>query len=93
MRDRNGFTTIELLIVTIIIGVLAAIAAPRFIYTKRQPPVAARKPDLRNTVGVKDGWTATRRQDRSTRQVTPSAAELTVARCKESLRNERCKEP
>ena len=30
MKDKNGFTIIELIMVMIIIGVLAAVAIPRF---------------------------------------------------------------
>ena len=48
MRSKKGFTIIELLIVVVIIGVLAAIAIPKFANTKDKTYVAAMKSDLRN---------------------------------------------
>lgn len=48
MDDKKGFTLIELLIVIVIIGVLAAIAIPRFANTKEKAFVATMKADLRN---------------------------------------------
>jgi prepilin-type N-terminal cleavage/methylation domain-containing protein len=48
MRSKKGFTLIEILIVVVIIGILAAIAIPKFANTKDKTFVAAMKSDLRN---------------------------------------------
>jgi type IV pilus assembly protein PilA len=48
LRTRKGFTLIELLIVVVIIGILAAIAIPKFSKTKERAYVASMKSDLRN---------------------------------------------
>ena len=48
IRNKKGFTLIELLIVVVIIGILAAIAIPKFANTKEKAYVASMKADLRN---------------------------------------------
>jgi prepilin-type N-terminal cleavage/methylation domain-containing protein len=52
---RRGFTLIELLIVVVIIGLLTAIAIPKFVNTKGKTYVAAMKSDLRNMATVQEG--------------------------------------
>ena len=52
-RER-GFTLIELLIVVVIIGILAAIAIPKFNSTREKTFLAAAKADLRNLASLQE---------------------------------------
>ena len=61
---RKGFTLIELLIVVVIIGILAAIAIPKFANTKEKAYVASMKSDLRNLVTAQEAYFS---------EVTPNA--------------------
>jgi type IV pilus assembly protein PilA len=54
--NRKGFTLIELLIVVVIIGILAAIAIPKFANTKSKAYVTAMKSDLRNLVSAEESY-------------------------------------
>jgi prepilin-type N-terminal cleavage/methylation domain-containing protein len=56
MQNRKGFTLIELLIVVVIIGILAAIAIPKFANTKEKAVLASMKSDLRNMVTAEEGF-------------------------------------
>ena len=56
MQNRKGFTLIELLIVVVIIGILAAIAIPKFANTKEKAYLAAMKADLRNLATIQETY-------------------------------------
>jgi prepilin-type N-terminal cleavage/methylation domain-containing protein len=60
MMARRGFTLIELLIVVLVIGVLAAIAIPKFAGVKDRAHVAAMKSDLRNLITAQEAYASSR---------------------------------
>jgi prepilin-type N-terminal cleavage/methylation domain-containing protein len=56
VSSRNGFTLIELLIVVVIIGILAAVAIPKFNNTKEKAYVATMKSDLHNLATAEEAF-------------------------------------
>ena len=57
-RASSGFTLIELLVVVLIIGVLTAIAIPRFSGVKTKANVTTMKTDLRNLITAQEAYLA-----------------------------------
>ena len=75
---RKGFTLIELLIVVVIIGILAAIAIPKFSNTKEKAYTAAMKSDLKNMVSSQEAYFSenqTYAADTTALKFTPSGAD------------------
>lgn len=54
--QRRGFTLIELLIVVVIIGILAAMAIPKFQATKGKAYFAGMRSDLRNLTTAEESF-------------------------------------
>lgn len=74
--NRPGFTLAELVVVIVIVGVLAAIAIPKFAEAKTQAVAATAQSDLRNLVVAQDshhGDHRTYTSDLGLLDVTPSA--------------------
>jgi type II secretion system protein G len=57
-NGKAGFTLIELLIVVVIIGILAAIAIPKFAATKDKAKLGSVRSDLRNIMTAQEAYWA-----------------------------------
>lgn len=56
LRARRGFTLIELLVVVVIVGILAAVAIPKFQNTKGKANAATLRSDLRNLATAQEAY-------------------------------------
>jgi prepilin-type N-terminal cleavage/methylation domain-containing protein len=60
-RLRSGFTLIELLVVIVVIGILAAIAVPRYSNAREKSKASVLISDLRNLATAEEGYFYERR--------------------------------
>ena len=60
--NERGFTLIELLIVVVIVGILTAIAIPKFYNTKDRAVLTQMKSDLRNMITAQEAYAADHNQ-------------------------------
>jgi type IV pilus assembly protein PilA len=74
--QRRGFTLIELLIVVVIIGILAAMAIPKFQATKGKAHFAGMRSDLRNLTTAEEAFF----YDRSTYTTNLDSMHFTASR-------------
>src|SRR5438132_3561078 len=79
--NRKGFTLIELLIVVVIIGILAAIAIPKFANTKEKAYLASMKTDLHNLVTAEETYFAYSIKYTTTKSCVNPAPAGSVAYC------------
>jgi len=54
--NQRGFTLIEMLVVAAILGLLAAVAIPRFAATKQRAYSASMVSDLKNLIAAQEGF-------------------------------------
>jgi type IV pilus assembly protein PilA len=79
MSNRRGFTLIELLIVVVIIGILAAIAIPKFANTKQKAVKASMISDLRNLATAQEAFYADSSSYATTYGTTIATGQLNFA--------------
>ena len=81
---KKGFTLIELLIVVVIIGILAAVAIPKFSNTKEKASKSAGIADLRNLATAQESFFADSNRygstgDTAAMRFTPSKGNTALA--------------
>ncbi|MDF1503701.1 prepilin-type N-terminal cleavage/methylation domain-containing protein [Roseisolibacter sp. H3M3-2] len=78
-NNRKGFSLIELLIVVVIIGILAAIAIPKFANTKEKAYIAQMKSDLKNLASAQESYFADRNTYATLAQIQAAPYAWTVS--------------
>ena len=79
MTKRKGFTLIELLIVVVIIGILAAIAIPKFANTKEKAVKSSLVSDLKNLATAQEAFYADSSTYATTYGTTIATGQVNIA--------------
>ena len=79
LKRRSGFTLIELLIVIVIIGILAAIAIPKFGKTREKAYFKAMQSDLRNLVASQELYYSNPTSGNQYAATTPALVDYNVS--------------
>ncbi|MGE5686121.1 MAG: type IV pilin protein [Gemmatimonadota bacterium] len=79
MTKRKGFTLIELLIVVVIIGILAAIAIPKFANTKEKAVKSSLLSDLKNLATAQEAFYADSSKYATTYGTTIATGQVNLA--------------
>ena len=90
MMNRKGFTLIELLIVVVIIGILAAIAIPKFATTKDKAKLASVKTDLRNYMTAQEAYFSDKATYGTAAQLAGRRVQLHLLERQRGHREHRC---
>jgi len=77
--NRKGFTLIELLIVVVIIGILAAVAIPKFSNTKEKAYVSNLRTDLKNLATTQESYFGDRNTYADATQIAAAPYGFTVS--------------
>jgi type IV pilus assembly protein PilA len=87
-RKQDGFSLIEVLVVVLVIGILAAIALPAFLGEKSKGQDADAKSDARNLVSTLESYYATERKysgAKTSADITRSGIEIGTGKGKADL--------
>lgn len=76
IRDRRGFTLIELMVVTVVIGILVAIVVPQFYNLKTKSFDSEAKADIRNMIATQNVYFADQQAYASAAVPTSGRADL-----------------
>lgn len=73
IKTRRGFTMVEIMMVVMIIGMLLAVAAPRFLKAREGSYARTCQSNLKNVLGAKERWAMDNNKSSS---ATPALSDL-----------------